>query len=125
MLDFEQQANQAQALASLDEDWHLLEGECTTFLIFFSSLSLAFSMKTCDSGVDVIGTHLVKFEPKIDASFTLSSIFISSILTIRNCFSLLNRTEYQSGVICFSSPVSSQTGSTRKDVPERYVLILT
>ncbi|CAL7941736.1 unnamed protein product [Xylocopa violacea] len=25
MLDFEQQANQAQALASLDEDWHLLE----------------------------------------------------------------------------------------------------
>lgn len=34
MLDFEQQANQAQALASLDEDWHLLEGECTTFAIF-------------------------------------------------------------------------------------------
>lgn len=28
MLDFEQQSNQAQALASLDEDWHLLEGEC-------------------------------------------------------------------------------------------------
>ena len=34
MLDFEQQANQAQALASLDEDWHLLEGERTTFAIF-------------------------------------------------------------------------------------------
>lgn len=35
MLDFEQQANQAQALASLDDDWHLLEGERTTFAIFF------------------------------------------------------------------------------------------
>ncbi|KYN08910.1 hypothetical protein ALC57_18876 [Trachymyrmex cornetzi] len=35
MLDFEQQTNQAQALASLDEDWHLLEGERTTFAIFF------------------------------------------------------------------------------------------
>lgn len=34
MLDFEQQANQAQALASLDDDWHLLEGERTTFAIF-------------------------------------------------------------------------------------------
>lgn len=34
MLDFEQQANQTQALASLD-DWHLLEGERTTFAIFF------------------------------------------------------------------------------------------
>ncbi|RLU20176.1 hypothetical protein DMN91_006783 [Ooceraea biroi] len=33
MLDFEQQAN--QALASLDDDWHLLEGERTTFAIFF------------------------------------------------------------------------------------------
>lgn len=32
MLDFEQQTN--QALASLDDDWHLLEGECTTFAIF-------------------------------------------------------------------------------------------
>lgn len=32
MLDLEQQAN--QALASLDEDWHLLEGERTTFAIF-------------------------------------------------------------------------------------------
>lgn len=36
MLDFEQQANQAQPLASLDDDWHLLEGERTTFAIFFS-----------------------------------------------------------------------------------------
>lgn len=36
MLDLEQQANQAQALASLDDDWHLLEGERTTFAIFFS-----------------------------------------------------------------------------------------
>lgn len=36
MLDFEQQANQAQALASLDDDWHLLEGERTTFAIFLS-----------------------------------------------------------------------------------------
>ncbi|TGZ54277.1 Uncharacterized protein DBV15_06244 [Temnothorax longispinosus] len=35
MLDFEQQANQTQALASLDDDWHLLEGERTTFAIFF------------------------------------------------------------------------------------------
>lgn len=35
MLDFEQQANQAQTLASLDDDWHLLEGERTTFAIFF------------------------------------------------------------------------------------------
>jgi len=35
MLDFEQQTNQAQALASLDDDWHLLEGERTTFAIFF------------------------------------------------------------------------------------------
>lgn len=34
MLDLEQQANQAQALASLDDDWHLLEGERTTFAIF-------------------------------------------------------------------------------------------
>lgn len=43
MLDFEQQANQAQALASLDEDWHLLEGERTTFAIFLLvSLFFAF-----------------------------------------------------------------------------------
>lgn len=35
MLDFEQQANQTQTLASLDDDWHLLEGERTTFAIFF------------------------------------------------------------------------------------------
>jgi len=34
MFDLEQQANQAQALASLDDDWHLLEGERTTFAIF-------------------------------------------------------------------------------------------
>lgn len=34
MLDFEQQANQTQALVSLDDDWHLLEGERTTFAIF-------------------------------------------------------------------------------------------
>lgn len=47
MLDFEQQANQAQALASLDEDWHLLEGERTTFAIFILRfLSLAFSTRT-------------------------------------------------------------------------------
>lgn len=41
MLDFEQQTN--QALASLDDDWHLLEGECTTFAIFplFSSFLAA------------------------------------------------------------------------------------
>jgi len=35
MLDYEQQANQAQALVSLDDDWHLLEGERTTYAIFF------------------------------------------------------------------------------------------
>lgn len=35
MLDLEQQANQTRALASLDDDWHLLEGERTTFAIFF------------------------------------------------------------------------------------------
>lgn len=34
MLDLEQQANQAPALASHDDDWHLLEGERTTFAIF-------------------------------------------------------------------------------------------
>lgn len=34
MLDFDQQAN--QALVSLDDDWHLLEGEYTTFTILFS-----------------------------------------------------------------------------------------
>lgn len=42
MLDFEQQANQAQALASLDDDWHLLEGERTTFAIFFLFFFYAF-----------------------------------------------------------------------------------
>lgn len=36
MLEFEQQANQAQALASLDEDWHLLE-EDTVGRIMLSS----------------------------------------------------------------------------------------
>jgi len=39
MLDFEQQANQAQAPASLDDDWHLLEGERTTFAIFLLPFS--------------------------------------------------------------------------------------
>jgi len=37
MLDFEQQANQAPA--SLDDDWHLLEGERTTFAIFLLPFS--------------------------------------------------------------------------------------
>ncbi|CAK9815151.1 hypothetical protein ANTPLA_LOCUS8539 [Anthophora plagiata] len=46
MLDFEQQANQAQALASLDEDWHLLEGERTTFAIFSLSLYRVFEYTT-------------------------------------------------------------------------------
>lgn len=59
MLDFEQQANQAQALASLDEDWHLLEGESTTFVIF---LSYCFSYTrqkpaTHDSGVDAVSVN--------------------------------------------------------------------
>jgi hypothetical protein len=39
MLDFEQQANQAQAPASHDDDWHLLEGERTTFAIFLLPFS--------------------------------------------------------------------------------------
>lgn len=41
MLDFEQQANQAQALASLDEDWHLLEAAFRTGLSTFLFLLLA------------------------------------------------------------------------------------
>lgn len=38
MLDFEQQTNQVQALASLDQDWHLLEGKRTIFIICLSTL---------------------------------------------------------------------------------------
>lgn len=61
MLDFEQQANQAQALASLDEDWHLLEGERTTFAIFLLyALHVRCEPATGQWRRRYIGAHLVK-----------------------------------------------------------------
>lgn len=60
MLDFEQQANQAQALASLDEDWHLLGGECTTFIIlFYHSFFLP-----SDLFIDVSNDGIIYYEIK-------------------------------------------------------------
>lgn len=50
MLDFEQQTNQAPALASLDDDWHLLEGECTTFAIFLLSFLAPFVGRRAKTG---------------------------------------------------------------------------
>lgn len=54
MLDFEQQANQAQALASLDEDWHLLEGKRhdlrNSLIYIYTSLSLLL----CYSAIDTL-----------------------------------------------------------------------
>lgn len=73
MLDFEQQANQAQALASLDEDWHLLEGERTTFAIFLLvSLSFAFIYIWIVSSM--LNVYLVKTCIEIDISSTLERV---------------------------------------------------
>lgn len=73
MLDFEQQANQAQALASLDEDWHLLEGERTTFAIFLLvSLSFAFIYIWIVSSI--LNVYLIKTCIQIDNSLTLERV---------------------------------------------------
>lgn len=78
MLDFEQQANQAQALASLDDDWHLLEGERTTFAIFLFPFPAASSKARQHRQDDAIRCSQFKLFPRGEKGQPLKNVRLPS-----------------------------------------------